>query len=194
MCIRDRDGSGAPLLFGRLLAHFGVDTAGTGDLFQHEGGGAPARLGAVAGEMHQATQLLAGAEIMQGHFRQRGTGDRDGSLMAIAAGARIDGERQEALAKQCIGAGCRIDRQQRLQPVVVGLGVAAQCAGVGAIGEQQRDRAVPLGLQTERTLELQRGGQSGGERDGLSGQRRHHRMVVVTVQQSTCLLYTSRCV
>ena len=50
-------------------------------------------------------------------------------------------------------------------------------------GQQQPDGTVPFGLQAERPLKLQRGRQSAGECQCLTGQRGHHRIVGVPGQQ-----------
>ena len=62
-------------------------------------------------------------------------------------------------------------------------GVAAQRAGVGAIGQQQRQRAVPLGLQAERAAKLQRAGKPGRQRQRLTDQDGDGGLVRVAGQQ-----------
>ena len=133
--------------------------------------------------MQHAAYLLAGAEIVQCHFGEVAAFDGDNALMAVLLRPLVHGERQVAAAEQLIGAGGRGGFQQGGQRVGLGARIAAQRAGVGAVGEQHRDRAVAFGLQAERAAEFQRAGQRGGERQGLAGEPRDDGVVVVAGQQ-----------
>ena len=93
---------------------------------------------------------------MQGHVGQTGTGDGDNALVAVGGGALIDGEGEIALAQQGARRGVRAFGQHRRQTLGIGLGVAAQRATIGAIGQQHADRAVALHLQTECAAKFQR--------------------------------------
>ena len=58
-------------------------------------------------------------------------------------------------------------RRHRVERLA-GTGVAAQCPGMSAVGQQHWHWAVTLGLQTERTAELQCGGQRSCESQRLA--------------------------
>ncbi len=133
--------------------------------------------------MDLAAQLFRGFEIVQRHFRQRRPIDGDDALVAVLGRPLVDGECQVSRAQQRGRIRAWVGTQQRLQPVGVGAGIAAQFPGIGAVGQQHRDRAVALGLQAERSAEFQRRRQRGGHRQGLAGQPGDDGVVVVARQQ-----------
>ena len=137
----------------------------------------------VAGEMHEAAKLLAGAEVVQRHLGEVAALDGDDALMAVLVRPLIDGEREIAAAEKLIGRRRGVGAQQRLELLRFGTGIAAQRAGVGAVGQQHRHRAVALRLHAERAAELQRGGQRRGQRQRLAGEPGDRRMVGMPGQQ-----------
>ena len=99
------------------------------------------------------------------------------------SGALVDGEGEIAAAEQLAAAGDGSARAAGLELLRLGAGIAAQRAGVGAVGEQHRHGAVALGLHAERAAEFQRRGERRRQRQRLAESRGHGRMVVVAGQQ-----------
>ena len=176
-------GGGVPAFILRRLVQRRVDAAGAGNFLQDQRAGAPAGSGLRTGQTDLAAQLLAGVEVVQCHFRQRTALDGDDTLVAVLLAALIDGEREISPPEQRLGRGGRVARQQRRQFVAVGDGMAAQFAGVGAVGEQHGHRPVALRLQAERAAKFERGGQTCGERQRLPDKFGDHRVVVMPRQQ-----------
>ena len=131
--------------------------------------------------MHLAPQLLAGVEIVQRHFGQRPALDRDDALVAVLLAALIDGEGQKAGAQQ-----------------------APRPSGDGSVGQQRCQlrrgwscawpRSSPASVQSASSMEtgpsplacrlneprnFSAVDSAGGQRQRLTDQPRHHRMVVV---------------
>ena len=100
-----------------------------------------------------------------------------------SAGALIDGEGEETLAQKRAGRGSGLADEHDIQPFPVHLGIAAQLARVGAVGEKQPYGTVALGLHAERPPELEGGGQRRGQGEGLADHRRHRGVMVVPDQQ-----------
>ena len=173
---------GVPAFVLRGVVQGRVDAAGAGDFFQDQGAGAPSVRGPVAGEMDLAAELLTGFEVVQRHFGERAALDGDDALVAVLL-ALVDGEGEVAGAEEGFGGGGGVVGQQGCEFFAVGDGVAAQFAGVGAVGEQHGDRAVALRLQAERAAEFQRGGEAGGESEGLADEAGDDRVVVVAGEQ-----------
>ncbi len=98
-----------------------IDAARAGDLLQDQCAGPPALLGLLAGEVHEAAELLAGAEVVQRHLGQVAALDRDDALVAVLVRPLVDGEGEIAVAEK-LGGRRRSGRisQQRLQPARIG--------------------------------------------------------------------------
>jgi GNAT superfamily N-acetyltransferase len=133
--------------------------------------------------MHETAELLAGAEVVQRHLGEVAALDGDDALMAVLVRPLIDSEREIAAAQKLVGRRRWVGAEQSLELFRLCPGVAAQRAGVGAVGEQHRHRAVALRLHAERAAELQRGGQRRGQRQRLAGEPGDRRVVGVPGQQ-----------
>ena len=181
---RRRQGErGAPGFLLRLLVEATVDATRARDLLQDQRRGAPATLGLRASQHHMARHLFRIPKILAGHGGERGALDRDDALVAVHVRALVAGEGQVALTQQRGRVRRRISFQQRLQPLGIRARIAAQRAGIGAVGQQHGDRALPLRLQAEGAAEFQRGGQPRCQRQRLAHQGGDDRVVAVPCQQ-----------
>ena len=91
------------------------------------------------------------------------------ALVALRVLALVDGQRQNAAAKQGFGRGFA-NRGELGQPVGIEAGIGAQRAGRREVGNQHVDRPVGARLQDELAVELQRRAEQDRDDAGLGQQ------------------------
>ena len=102
----------------------------------------------------------------------------DALLQLAAVAALVDGQRQEALAQQVhrpLGRG-------RGDALGVEAGIAAHLAVVGAVGDQEPDRAVGADLQAEAAGELEAAGERTGQDQELAQEVGDRGRIVVRLE------------